>query len=514
MYSNVQVTFDANLANARSESAVSVNPRNAANIVGASKKFTNPHLYEFTLAAYSSFDGGQTWAEAPPLQLEPGWGGVSDPTLAWDGAGNVYLVALPFAPGASSQIGIAVYRSTDGGRTFGSPLLIHSAPLDDKQWAAADTSPSSPFHGRVYAVWDNGTQPSFARTLDNGASWTGTAGNAAGAPIGSGSFAPQVSVGPQGTVYVAWIAGQFGHTIMLTKSTDGGDTFSTPAAAVTDLTPLTSPPLPHPGQFPELPGATFRVLTVPALTAGSGNTVVLAWADLREGTTRIYYTYSHDGGASWPAGPTGRPLRGSGSGAGQQDFHPQLARRPDGSIGCAFYSFGPKWSGGPSLIDVELATSHDSGNSFGGAQRVTDRSWDPAIDAPWSHGQSNTTFIGEYFGLDGSARGWSVFWTDTRTGVQEMFYGTELRLGPWSRTQFVGTLEPHQTVAWFTWGWPATWYVVWHPMVTTPDPGHSDIVWNIRVERGSPYWLTYHVIITNLTDRRLDIEGRYSILAM
>jgi hypothetical protein len=46
MYRNVQVTFDGNPNNARSESDVAVNPTNPSNMVGSSKRFTNIAGYE------------------------------------------------------------------------------------------------------------------------------------------------------------------------------------------------------------------------------------------------------------------------------------------------------------------------------------------------------------------------------------------------------------------------------------------------------------------------------------
>jgi hypothetical protein len=65
---NRRVTCSPDPHNDRSESAVVVNPLDSYNIVGASKKFTDPHTYAFSLAAYASFDGGQSWTEAAPLQ--------------------------------------------------------------------------------------------------------------------------------------------------------------------------------------------------------------------------------------------------------------------------------------------------------------------------------------------------------------------------------------------------------------------------------------------------------------
>jgi hypothetical protein len=514
VFCNTQVTFDTSSNNARSECAVSVNPRNPSNIVGASKRFTNPNMYEFSLAAYASFDGGVSWLEAAPFGLQPGWAGISDPTLAWDRAGNAWLAGLAFGPGLNAAlIGIAMYSSSDGGKTWSAPNLIHQSDGDDKQWAASDNNPASPHYGNVYVAWDDLTAGvcAFARTTDNGATWTGTAGQGPGAALGVMSFSPQLSVASDGTLYVVWVAGS---DIMFVKSTDGGASFSAPIAAVSGITPLTSPPLAAPGGFPELPGGSFRVLSIGACTAGAGGAIALAWADYREGVSRIYYAYSHDSGATWSSAPTGQALLvgGLASGGDQHDFHAQLAALPDGEIGCAFYEFGPKWSGGPPLIDVCLARSFDNSATFSSRETVTDRAWDPTVDAPWSHGDPTTTFIGDYFGLDASSNGFSVFWTDTRTGVQEMFYGAAMIEGPWVGVQWTDTMPPNATIDYFTWGWPASWDVVWTPTSDTVDGGGPQMTWNVQVGR-SPYFITYHIVIANLTNAPLSVEGRYAILA-
>ena len=58
--SNVQVTINANPNNARSESSIAIDPSNPNRMVAASKKFTNPTTYEFTLATSYSTDNGLT----------------------------------------------------------------------------------------------------------------------------------------------------------------------------------------------------------------------------------------------------------------------------------------------------------------------------------------------------------------------------------------------------------------------------------------------------------------------
>lgn len=412
--SNIQVTHDTSLDNARSESSLVINPNNPQQIVAGSKKFNNYHTYDFTLATAYSADGGQTWADSTVLDLPTGWYGISDPALAWDDAGNVFLVALPLKEPPphplSLAVGIAVYKSTDGGQTWGQPKLIHTSDNDDKQWAAGDGNPGSPFHGRVYAAWDGPGGLCFARTLDHGATWIGTGASPAGTSIAPSSFSPEVNVAADGTVYIVFLNQGGGNEIKMVKSTDGGNSFQPATSPATGI-----------GAFGiiTLLGGNFRVAQVPT-ACDSGSTVIVAWSDNREGNLRIYYAASTDGGASWNTPPSGQPLlAGLPIDTTMFHFHPQIVFRPNGVLGCAFYEFGPK----PVVpkIDTRMALSFDNGISFSQLFTVTDQPWDPTVDAPWAHGVSTLTFIGEYFGFDASDNGFYPLWTDTRTGIQELW---------------------------------------------------------------------------------------------
>lgn len=418
---NIQVTHDVNLNNARSESNIVINPNNPQQIVAGSKKFRNIQTYDFTLATAYSIDGGQTWNDSADIPLG-NWTLLSDPALAWDDSGNVFLVGLAGNnPPTIDVVGIVIHKSTDGGKTWSKPNLIHQSVDDDKQWAAGDGKGASPFHGRVYVVWDDGADMRFARTLDNGKTWIGTGAkigigaNPPGSIIATGSFSPEINVSGSGTVYIVWISGS---EIKMIVSTDGGDSFHSvpsPAAGVITL----SSSLPHPNGWPVFPGGSFRVLTLPTACPGTGQTVVVAWPDYRTGVSRIYCARSSDGGASWTTGPSGVPLITQVLPANQQHFDPQLISDPTGVIGCTFYEFGPKPV--TPRIDVKLAKSHDNGATFSSYSTVTDKPWDPTIDSPWSHGNPNVTFIGDYFGIDASTKGFYPLWTDTRTGIQELF---------------------------------------------------------------------------------------------
>ena len=421
---NRRVTCDSDPNNDRSESAIAADPNHPYHLVGSSKRFTDPDNYIFSLAVYASLDGGQSWVEgvdaatSGPLQLLGGWGGTSDPAVAWDDAGKAFLIGLVVTPGSAGTLGLASYTSADAGRTWSLPNFFHSGP-DDKQAAAGDTNPASPHHGNVYVAWDGTGGLNYARSLDHGATWIGTGAAPAGSILAPSSFAPDVVVGLDGTVYVFYIAFSAGSSdIMFVKSTDGGNTFSAPAPAVTGFTPIPF----------KLPGGTFRNASIAtACTGATAAEVLVAWPDFRTGVSRLFYVFTENGGISWNGGPSGQQLLTGAvaSAANQHEIQPQLASTPDGTMGCAFYQFGPKTLGGSSLIDVVLAASvpgkKKAARVFADRVNVTDMPWDPAADAPWAHGDPTVTFIGDYFGHTASRLGFHPLWVDTRTGVQEMF---------------------------------------------------------------------------------------------
>jgi len=81
-------------------------------------------------------------------------------------------------------------------------------------------------------------------------------------------------------------------------------------------------------------------------------------------------------------------------------------------------------SGSPFLCppNTRVAGSFSQGDAFDRLVTVADNPWDPAVNAPLSHENPNDRFIGEYSGFDADDDTFAVIWTDTRTGVQELFY--------------------------------------------------------------------------------------------
>jgi hypothetical protein len=178
--------------------------------------------------------------------------------------------------------------------------------------------------------------------------------------------------------------------------------------------------LPSTAGFPHFVNGSFRVMTIVTSCEVAGNKLIVAWADFREGVSRIYYRIASNSGATWDGPAGGQPLLPAFGQPDQQHFHPQLSQAGNQAIGCAFYEYGPK-SVKP-LIDVRVSFSCSDGDFFSNPIIVNDQPWDPAVNAPWSHGVQAITFIGEYFGFIGWHTSFATVWTDTRTGVQELFF--------------------------------------------------------------------------------------------
>jgi hypothetical protein len=79
--------------------------------------------------------------------------------------------------------------------------------------------------------------------------------------------------------------------------------------------------------------------------------------------------------------------------------------------------------------------------------------------------------------------------------------------------QFTGTLGANATGKWFSWGWPATWHVVWMVMPTTATPGVPSVSLTVEVERAQPETATHWLTVKNLTAQTVNFEGRYAIFS-
>lgn len=79
-------------------------------------------------------------------------------------------------------------------------------------------------------------------------------------------------------------------------------------------------------------------------------------------------------------------------------------------------------------------------------------------------------------------------------------------------TQFTGTVAASSSHRWFTWGWPASWHVVWTVISTSPVVGNPQVEWDVAVERASTTDITYWITIRNITGSPINIEAHYAIM--
>ncbi|HEY7125355.1 MAG TPA: sialidase family protein [Ktedonobacterales bacterium] len=466
---NVRVSKDSYLAH--SEPEIAENPHNPLNLVGGSKFFTDPAHYRFKIGYYASFDGGCTWTDGG---IFPGYADyelTSDISFAFGLRNDVYAAVLVDGKVDNPDFsGIAVSRSTDGGKTFQLPTLVHADPngatFSDKPWIAIDTT-SGPNAGDVYIAWnlDDNRSPStpiyFSRSTDGGQTFSpGVSISGAsslcrfGEPA-SGGLTCDSALGaipviePDGSIVVTYAyydpnnpaadhgqdeggdSGDQGfvggplaanspqftcrplppsraaHTQQfVVRSADGGQTWSTPVDAA---------------EVYDLPfhfnNSCFRNFSLPAFAADpTTGELYLTWADERFGDSDILLSTSSDGGQTW-----GAPVRVNDDpkGDGKDQFQPQVVVAPNGVVSIMF--FDRRDDPNNFLVDAYLAQSTDGGKTFLPNVRVTTASSDPSVDAPVPDSNGPVNFFGDYQGLAADNQFAHVFWNDTRTGAQEIF---------------------------------------------------------------------------------------------
>lgn len=171
------------------EPDVAVSPVNSQIAVAAAHDGRFPTGGAVDISHAWTHDGGASWQHAPMQGLTKAAGGVwdraSDPSVAFGPDGAAYISVLVF--NYTCATGVAVARSTDGGATFGTPVLAHYSAScnysDDKNWLVIDNQPASPHLGRLYQFWTpfitiNGHFAGFPQVVrwsdDQGATWSDT----------------------------------------------------------------------------------------------------------------------------------------------------------------------------------------------------------------------------------------------------------------------------------------------------------------------------------------------------
>ena len=193
------------VGDAGNEPSIAVDPTNRNRMAIGWRQFdTVTNNFRQGGVAYTT-NGGLTWT---PNVLTPG-NFRSDPVLESDAVGNFYYSSL------SSVTSAQVFKSTDGGATWGAPINSFGG---DKQWLAIDRT-TGPGRGNIYQHWNvqfsSVTDTSFTRSTNGGTSYE----NPTTGPNPYSKWGT-LDVGPDGTLFVAGAALDTNNGHIFAKSTN------------------------------------------------------------------------------------------------------------------------------------------------------------------------------------------------------------------------------------------------------------------------------------------------------
>jgi hypothetical protein len=405
-----------------SESWLAVKP-GTATLVGSSKFFVDRYStwYDFVLGAYSMPNGSPDGNVQMPgfdclsnggtQAMPPDWTNNTDPNNDWDTQGRVYELNLPFnaywSGGMHPKGAIALTYSDDNGKTWSqgnggayldqlsNSLSTTYGHVEDKQWIAVNHYAASKYADHVYAMWTdfNGANGNgkimVAVSRDQGRSFSKPIQVSTPSAATPANTYVYPSVGPDGTVYVAFVSGydtknknRVGH-VYVSKSVDDGKSwgpFTLAASPVEDPT----------GTFAN---TNFRdgIIENFASSQTYPGHVYLTYENWNSsaGTMDVYFTQSTDGGNTWlePA------LVNDDAGTSATDqFQPSVAAGPGNAVAVAFYDRRAACpTNDPSISTpgatntcsrVTLQAYSDTGTAAGAARvgsnvNLSEYAWDP-----------------------------------------------------------------------------------------------------------------------------------------
>ena len=378
-------------------------------------------------------DGGAHWHQSRMPGLTKAAGGTydraSDPVVAFGADGSVYVSSLVFD--VTCPTAVAVSRSTDGGATFGMPVLAqHSntcAVSDDKNWLVTDTQPNSPFFGRIYQFWteflSSGASPQVVRwSDDHGRHWSGTHLLASRQQFAQNS---QAFVGPDGAITDTYLFA--GHALgdsirqgfILGNGTNAGSGTSIVAQTSFDGGAHWTKPVVVARNIGGGPAGIRCCLPMMAGDHAAGRMFQVWNANGPGVLDAVKISGSADGGQHWSS-----PVQVThGHSPGIQYINPAVAA----AAGRVFVSYGRRDLTSPNVIQQELTWSDNGGAAF-----ATPIVLGPPSNLRWA-AVAGGKFPGDYAGLSATPARVAGAWTvsskppDPAAAFHQVLYAATLR---------------------------------------------------------------------------------------
>jgi hypothetical protein len=391
----VQVSHDQ--FGAHAEPAVAVNPRDPGNLLAASRVFRGKVR---DLATYASFDGGLTWQSNGIL---PGsaLGEDANVTVTFDQAGHGYVGGLVTSSTAGGGGPEYVWRTEDGGRHFGPPVVAMRGNTDHSGLAADPAAGATDLYLAGIAFHGSAGEVYFSRSTDSGRSFEPARSiDPAHSPYDRLTV---VAAGPDGTVTVMYYVEPPGGgvTVAVATSTDHGASFAAPVRLGTVRSPWPAP------------GVSTRSGPAIAIDPRTGDIYasVTTYAPAT-GASEVEVFTSRDHGRSWSAPAV------VASNVNGTYFQPQLAVGDRGQVGLSVFELAH------GRVQVVMVTSTPTGASFGAPRIVTGSSFDPTLGLASGNGAAAQHWLGNYQGLTATPGAFHPLWNGTRTGHLELFTAT------------------------------------------------------------------------------------------
>jgi hypothetical protein len=460
---NVAAGADLEPLEYQGEIQLAVDPSNSARIVAAANTWDDAGgtCGDFGMqAVFHSSDGGVTWgyscapdAEAYGLSCTGELGGLgtfgSDPALAWDASGKVYLNYMLLCAVTASDLRFAmvVASSADGGETWSARGIVkdgwETGDVEDKNFYAVDRFPTSPFHGRHYTCWDRivGTpepgdfEPGdqrIAYSTSSGATWTEV--DLPAPSQGNSDIGCELAIADDGTVHVIWnrltcnASACTNERMFASRSTDGGAHWTTPVL-VHDFNLLS-----FDASGDNCPSAqderclnAFGSLAVDNSGGPCRGTLYAVFTDVPVSSTaeksNVYVRRSDDGGESWTISGGGVVNTDSATSFKAQ-FHPWV--EVDRGTGLPVVGWhDTRFDSAADQVEFWMGRSADCGATWTdqavsrpSSEFNNDRTDAPAHDFSdlftADNVKANPNQYGEYLGLDVDGGRAFMAWTDSR----------------------------------------------------------------------------------------------------